>query len=152
MPITVRFARPDEADALTALCKRSKAHWGYDAGFMALSEASLTISPDLIASGRVYLAERDGVLAGMASLEPLEDHVFDLLHLFVEPEEIESGVGRQLFEAISALARSLGGKRLSILADPYAEAFYKRLGARRVGEAPSDAVPDRMLPVLEYDL
>lgn len=152
MPITVRFARPEEALALSALCKRSKAHWGYDAGFMALSEASLTISPELIAAGRVLVAEREGEVLGMASLEPLEAGVFDLLHLFVEPDAIESGVGRTLFEAICGLARRLGGKRLSITADPYAEAFYKQMGARRVGEAPSEAAPDRMLPVLEYDL
>ena len=50
------------------------------------------------------------------------------------------------------MARAQGGKRLSILADPYAEAFYKDMGATRIGEAPSDAVPDRMLPVLEYTL
>ena len=152
MPITVRFARPEEADALTSLCQRSKAHWGYDAGFMALSEASLTIPPGLILTGRVLAAERDGALVGMASLEPLEDGVFDLLHMFVDPDAIESGVGRTLFAATAELARSLGGKRLSILADPYAEAFYKRMGARRIGGAPSDAVPDRMLPVLEFAL
>lgn len=152
MPITVRFASPEEAPVLSALCKRSKAHWGYDAGFMALSEASLTISPAQILGGRVLAAERAGTVVGMASLEPLEAGVFDLVHLFVEPEAIESGVGSTLFEAACDLARRLSGKRLSITADPYAEAFYKQMGARRVGEAPSEAAPDRMLPVLEYDL
>ena len=33
--MTIRRARPDEADALTALATRAKAHWGYDAEFMA---------------------------------------------------------------------------------------------------------------------
>lgn len=152
MTISIRPARLDEADALTALCKRSKAHWGYDAGFMALSEPSLTIPPALVATGRVLAAEENGKLLGMASLEPLEDGVFDLLHMFVEPEVIGNGVGHALFGAICDLARGLGGKRLSILADPYAELFYKDMGATRVGEAPSDATPDRMLPVLEYPL
>ena len=31
----VRPARPDEAEALTALVLRSKAHWGYDEAFTA---------------------------------------------------------------------------------------------------------------------
>ena len=43
-----------------------------------------------------------------------------------------------------------GGTCLSILSDPFAEAFYTRLGAARVGEAPSDAVQGRLLPLLEY--
>ncbi len=31
---TIRAARPGEADALSALCLRSKAHWGYDDDFL----------------------------------------------------------------------------------------------------------------------
>ena len=42
--LSVRSARVGEAQSLTALCQRSKAHWGYDAEFMRLSQASLTVS------------------------------------------------------------------------------------------------------------
>ena len=152
MTISIRPARLNEAEALSDLCKRSKAHWGYDAGFMALSQASLTIRPAQISAGRVIVAETDGALSGVATVEPLGDGLADLQHLFVEPEQIEQGVGRSLFAAACNLARRQGARQLSILSDPYAEAFYKQLGARRVGEAPSDAVPDRMLPMLEFDL
>lgn len=150
--LTVRPARPDEAEALSALNKRSKAHWGYDAAFMALSDTSLTVTPALIATGRVLVAERGGALAGMASLDPLGNGVFDLLHMFVEPDAIGTGAGRALFDAICAMARTLGGSRLSIMADPNAAGFYERLGAQPAGEAPSDAVPGRMLPMLDFDL
>ncbi len=149
--ITIRVARLDEADALSALCKRSKAHWGYDAAFMRLSDASLTIAPALIATERVLVAE-DATLLGMASLEPLREGVYDLLHMFVDPSAIGRGVGRGLFEAICAMARREGAAMLSIMADPHAEAFYLRLGAVHAGEAPSDAIPGRMLPMLEYRL
>ena len=37
----LRLARAGEAAALTALCLRSKAHWGYDADFMAKARARL---------------------------------------------------------------------------------------------------------------
>jgi GNAT superfamily N-acetyltransferase len=150
--MTVRPAAPSEAAALSALCKRAKAHWGYDAAFMAMSDASLTIAPALIEAGRVLIAEKNGQLLGMASLEPLEDGTFDLLHMFVEPSAIGSGVGRVLFRDIATLARTLGAMRLSILADPHAEAFYLRMGAQRIGEAPSDAIPGRFLPLLKFDL
>lgn len=148
----IRVACADEAAALSALCKRSKAHWGYDAQFMQLSDASLTIAPQLIATGRVLVAERDGVLLGMASLDPLPGGLWDLLHMFIDPAAIGSGAGRVLFDAITALARAQGGTRMQIHADPHAEGFYLRLGATRVGEAPSDSVPGRMLPVLDYAL
>ena len=147
----IRDARPSEAAALSALCKRSKAHWGYDAEFMRLSDASLTIAPELIAKGRVIVAE-DGALLGMASLDPIETGVFDLLHMFVDPGAIGRGVGRALFAAICERARKESGKLISILADPNAEAFYLRMGAVRAGDAPSDSVPSRRLPMLAFAL
>ncbi len=152
--ITIRPARPDEADALSALCMRSKAHWGYDAAFMALSRPSLTITPDLIASGRVRVAEdEDGTLLGMSSVAPLpEDGCYDLLHLFVEPRAIRTGAGRALFDAAAAMAKSHGARTLAIFADPNAAEFYRRVGARDAGEGPSEAIPGRMLPLLHYAL
>jgi GNAT superfamily N-acetyltransferase len=149
---TIRPARPDEAPALSALCRRSKAHWGYDADFMAASEKALTIPPALIAEGRVLVAEDGaGNIAGVASTAPLDAAGnYDLVHLFVEPGAIGTGAGRMLFAAIVALIKAEGGKRLEIIADPFAEEFYLRQGAIRVGEAPSESIPGRMLPLLEY--
>jgi hypothetical protein len=55
--VLVRLARPEEAAALTALCIRSKAHWGYDSEFMRQSAIALTITPSMIEEGRVLVAE-----------------------------------------------------------------------------------------------
>ena len=52
----------------------------------------------------------------------------------------------------SAEARRRDAKRLTILADPYAAGFYERNGARLIGEAPSDAIPGRSLPLYEIKL
>src|SRR6185295_13664214 len=128
--VTIRRARPDEAAALSALCKRAKAHWGYDAAFMRLSDVSLTISPALIETGRVLIAQNArNTPLGVASLQPLQNGVWDLLHMFVEPGAIGSGVGKALFERIAGLAAAHGARRLSIQSDPHAEAFYLRMGA-----------------------
>jgi GNAT superfamily N-acetyltransferase len=151
MEFIIRTAHVGEAETLSALCKRSKAHWGYDAAFMQLSNASLTIAPTLISTGRVIVAE-DGALLGVASLEPLKDGTYDLLHMFVDPAAIGRGVGTALFAEIAVRAKEEGACELSILADPHAEPFYIRMGAVRVGDAPSDAVPGRMLPLLSYRL
>jgi hypothetical protein len=51
-----------------------------------------------------------------------------------------------------AEARQRGAERLTILADPNAAGFYERNGAARIGEAPSDAVPGRPLPLYELRL
>jgi len=146
--ISVRSARVGESQSLTALCVRSKAHWGYDEAFMRLSQASLTVSEAEIVERRVLVAERQGLVFGVARVEP--DGELGLL--FVDPRTMNRGAGRALFEAAVALARRLGAKRMAILADPNAAPFYERMGARLVSQAPSDAIPGRMLPLYEYDL
>jgi GNAT superfamily N-acetyltransferase len=148
----VRSAKPGESLNLTALCVRSKAHWGYDAAFMTLSAAALNVSEDDIAAGRVLVAV-DGTdrAIGMACVLP-EGDTADLDALFVDPPAIGSGAGRALFDAAVALARHQGARRMTILADPNAASFYERMGARYLRNAPSDAIPGRTLPFYEYDL
>jgi GNAT superfamily N-acetyltransferase len=148
----VRSARAEEAVALTALCVRSKAHWGYDAEFMRQAAVVLTVTPAIIEKGRVLVAEdRDNGLLGIAAVEPAQpEGGFELALLFVEPSVIGTGVGRTLFEAAVELVGRQGGRSLSILADPFAAQFYQRMGAIKVGEAPSDAIAGRSVPLLEY--
>jgi GNAT superfamily N-acetyltransferase len=150
--VRVRPARAEEADALTRLSIRSKAHWGYDAEFMRLAAIALAVRPATIEEGRVVVAEdRNGRPLGVAAIEPTDvERSFDLSLLFVEPSAIGKGIGRTLFEAAAALAARQGGVSLSILADPSAAPFYRHLGAVRIGEAPSDAIPGRLLPLFEY--
>jgi predicted N-acetyltransferase YhbS len=78
------------------------------------------------------------------------DGAYDLSRLFVEPSVIRTGIGRALFAVAVAVIAKRGGRSLSILSDPFAVAFYQRLGAIRVGDAPSDAISGRRLPLLEY--
>jgi GNAT superfamily N-acetyltransferase len=152
MSAQVRSAKPGEAASLTALCVRSKAHWGYDAAFMKLSAAALAVSEDDIAAGRVLVAVGDADrVVGMACVLP-EGDTADLDALFVDPPAIGSGAGRALFDAAVILARRQGARRMTILADPNAAAFYERMGAHYLRHAPSDAIPGRTLPFYEYDL
>ena len=68
--VQVRSAKPGESRSLTALCVRSKAHWGYDDIFMRLSQASLTVTDADIASGRILVATDDDRIVGVARSNP----------------------------------------------------------------------------------
>jgi len=141
-----------EGAHLSALCLRSKAHWGYDDAFMQMSAASLEVREADIAAGRVLVAVDDaGKLIGVAGIAT-DGESADLDVMFVDPPAIGSGAGRLLFEAAASLARGLGARRMTILADPNAGAFYERMGARFLHDAPSDAIPGRTLPLYELDL
>jgi GNAT superfamily N-acetyltransferase len=153
--IVVRAARTDDADMLSALCHRSKRHWGYGDAFMARSSPSLTVRAEAIADGRVFVAsagDDPARVLGMAELAPIEDGVIDLDKLFVDPPAIGRGAGAVLLRHAAQAARQRGARTLTILADPNAAAFYERMGARFLRMAPSDAIPGRELPFYEIDL
>ena len=152
-PLSVRSARVEEASGLSALCVRSKAVWGYDPSFMALARTALEVSPEQIAAGDVWVPAAEGSIAGIVSLGPgNQPDTLDLDKLFVEPVRIRTGVGRLLLAHAVREARRRGANRLTILADPNAAGFYERCGARSIGEAPSNAIPGRLLPLLEITL
>jgi GNAT superfamily N-acetyltransferase len=148
------LARIEEASALSELCFQSKASWGYDEDFMALARVALAVSPEQIAAGEVWVATAaDESLAGIVALGPsAQPNTLDLDKLFVEPQRIRTGVGRALLTHAIIEARRRGAERLTILADPYAAGFYERNGARLIGQAPSDAIPGRSLPLYEIKL
>ena len=149
--LSIRAAVRSEAELLSDLCRRSKAHWGYDDAFMRQSDPSLTIRDDWIAAGDVLVCEQDGHVAGVAAIEQDEGR-FEVASFFVEPADMGKGVGAMLFKALLNLARDKRIDRLFILSDPNAADFYAKMGARLVGEEPSDAIAGRTLPLLEIDL
>lgn len=151
MTAELRPARPEELDTLSALCLRSKAHWGYDAAFMAACVQELTLTPlDLEQDAVIVLEDEHGV-AGVAQVSLDADGCF-LDKLFVEPSHMGLGYGKQLYLWALDTARSLGARELVIEADPDAALFYEKLGARPAGEVPSGSVAGRVLPRFVHPL
>ena len=151
----IRRARLDEAELITALTLRSKAHWGYDSTFMRTAAEDLKFRPEkFLPDFHVYVLEQDSQLIGYCALIPPVDSAdaIELHDLFVEPRFIGQGHEKQLWDYAIQMARSLGFARLILTADPNAEAFYVRQGATRVGAKPSTIDPARTLPVLELRL
>ncbi len=150
--ILVRRAKPSEAEALSALALRSKAHWGYDPDFIARCREALTVTEAMIASHDVFVAESSGRPLGFYVLKagPADEGVLDFM--FVDPVAIGQGLGERLWRHAVQRAAGHGYKALRIDADPHAEGFYRRMGAVRVGEVASTVDPGRMLPLMRYRL
>jgi len=148
--VVLRWARASDADGLTAIALRAKAHWGYSAELLALWRDELTITPEKIAASAVLVAERSGTLVGMAAIAGDGEEV-ELADLWVDPDAMGSGIGRRLFERALAVARDRGALRVVLDADPNAEDFYLHLGARRIGMVASQPV-GRELPRMLVEL
>ena len=147
----LRSPRIDELSAISDLCIRSKAYWGYDDAFMEACRSELTWVPSDLTDGRAAVASDDGGLRAVAQVTVSGD-VADLERLFVDPAAMGDGLGRRMFEWAVSVARAEGATRMTIEADPDAAPFYKRMGAVEVGTAPSGSIPGRRLPLLEYPL
>lgn len=149
--LSIRPASPDEAELLSDLALRSKAHWGYSQEFLEACCPELTLSPDYISSSPVFVLEEEKKIIGFYGLREQDDEV-ELLYLFVEPSRINRGYGRALWNHAVETAARLGSQRITIESDPYAEAFYQMMGARNVGFVSSSVEADRKLPLLELSL
>ena len=145
--VRIRRAELSEAEALSALAMRSKAMWGYDEDFMAMCREELTVQPDAIAGGDVWVAEDEGRLLGVLELTQ-EDDAVDVRLIFVEPGAVGTGIGRMLWDHAEARARALGAATLTVDADPNALGYYQRMGMRVIGRSPSGSIPGRTLPRL----
>ncbi len=144
--LVIRAARADEAAALTDLAMRSKAYWGYEADFLARCRAALEVKTAALSAQPRFVAERRGRRLGFYGFEPLPDGV-GLDYLFVEPDCVGQGVGRALWRHALAVAARLGHPTLTVVADPNAAGFYRRMGAEPAGGQESELEPGRILPV-----
>lgn len=101
-------------------------------------------------NNEVYVALDKNEIIGFYALTT-GDSKLVLEHMWVTPPHIRMGVGRELFNHAVRQAGSLNASAIEIEADPYAEGFYERLGAQRIGEAAADVDgQQRRLPRLVY--
>jgi len=145
-------AQPEDADVLTEIAHAAKRHWGYPERWIQTWRDILTMRPEFIAENVAYSAIEESRAVGFYLLTT-EDDGLHLDHLWIAPHAMGRGIGRALFQHAVAEAKRLGHLALRIEADPNAEGFYTRMGARRVGETVTELEGQRReLPLLLYEL
>lgn len=149
----IEFRAPsrDELALLSALCLRSKSVWGYDDVFLEACRDELTLTPADLSRTRVLVAVANDSHAGVVQVA-CDGDIASLEKLFVAPERIGTGIGRRLFAWARRKASAAGARGMIIDADPGAVGFYKRMGARKIGQAPSGSIAGRTLPRLIVDI
>jgi ribosomal protein S18 acetylase RimI-like enzyme len=133
---SIRDARPDEALALEALHRRSSDVWDEDRANLALHPDAIEPPHAAIADGRVRVAvDTTGRLLGFSVVLDVENGRCELDDLFVEPDVMRLGVGRQLVADVVARARAAGAKHVDVIANSNAVGFYERVGFVTTGRA-----------------
>jgi GNAT superfamily N-acetyltransferase len=152
MSLIIRPATAADAPTLTEIAHAAKRHWGYPRSWIEAWRHVLTLTPHYIARHRVFVAVEGARAVGFYALEDEGDR-WSLGHMWVLPDRIGSGVGRFLFSDAARRAGAIRPGVLRIESDPYAEGFYLRMGAERVGTVAADVEgTQRVLPLLELQV
>ena len=150
--MSIRNALQGEAELLTDLTFRSKASWGYDNDFMESCRLGLTIHTSDIENSEnvIRVIETDSTVVGFYFLRLKEGRQARLRFFFIDPQYQRHGFGAMLFADVVEIATKRDISSISIESDPYAEAFYEKMGAVKVGEVSSESIKGRVLPLMEY--
>lgn len=152
MNIHIRRAIPSEADTLSHIALSAKAHWGYPQHWMEIWKPQLTFSPEYFEKNESWAAEYGDKPIAFYTLQEKNGKAW-IENMWVLPEYIGMGIGRQLFMDALSRSRLKGYLILQLEADPNAVSFYKKMGMYQVGESnyPVEG-QDRILPVMELVL
>ena len=148
--VELRSLESDDLRSASELCMQAKAHWGYDAAFLAACVPALQLKETDLSEGAVTGAFDRDMLIGVIHIM-FDDENCLLDKLFVDPAWMYCGVGRKLFEWCQQEACKRDMAKVVIESDPFAEPFYIAMGCRKVGHTRCNST-ERMLPLLELIL
>lgn len=150
--IRLEPAELSDLERLSEIAFAAKAYWQYPAEWLERWRPQLTITESDLSSGTAVKLIVGGEIRGFYLLRK-DDEKLWLEHLWVAPDGIGHGFGRQLFEHAMAAAKEMGHSSVHIESDPNAEGFYAAMGASKVGESRSELEGKvRILPLMEFKL
>lgn len=145
----IRRARLADRDGLSAMMAGSN---GYDlpaARSMILRFAqSWTYGP----GDEVWVMESEGQTLGFFQLLPLASPDWELDLFFTDNRMQGRGHGARLFKQVRSRGQSLGAARILISSNPGAAGFYRRQGARDIGQSPPVGDITWLRPRLALDI
>ena len=148
----IRRATVEEAPTLSKIALDAKSHWGYPEHWIKHWEADLTITPEFINNNQVFVFESEGEIRGFYAL-CLDQSDVELEHMWVAPQDIGTGIGKELFLDAMDRAATFNANEVQLTADPNAAGFYERMGAKKIGEASSTIDGQlRTLPRMKVEL
>jgi GNAT superfamily N-acetyltransferase len=142
-PTGIRIVDPRERSLanINGLIARSKAHWDWPEGYLEKALPLHTITPEYLRSNHCFeVLDADDKLIAFSSVV-VSDARIVLDNLWVTPELIGQGIGRQACEHVFRFARERGWRELWVIPDPPAEVFYVKMGFSDTGERVPSRVP-----------
>ena len=138
----IRTATLADHDAVREVRRRSSLSNAGDRDNLLANPETLEYDATPLREGRTRVAVVDDRVIGLATTLPTEEGL-ELEALFVDPEWMRRGIGRELVLDVVDAARASGIGRVDVTANQHALAFYESVGfvsdgeiATRFGPAP----------------
>lgn len=156
--ILITNASPKDHLTLTNVAFNAKRSWNYPEEYFDIWKNELTITKEYVNRNIVYNAYYRNEIAGFYSIvenkkdfyagEVFVQKGFWMEHLFIKQKYQRLGIGILLMKHAKELCGEMKINKLFIFVDPYAEGFYRKIGAKYLYHSTS-SVPGRTIPVYE---
>ncbi len=97
MNLTIEQAKPEEAEALTAVAVAAKGYWGYPQEWLDLWREELVITAEKIRAGDYHVGRIGQEIVFVYAIGPVSGTTFELEACWMAPAYIGQGYGRALF-------------------------------------------------------
>jgi predicted GNAT family N-acyltransferase len=147
----IEKANIDDDGILTEITKKSKAYWGYSNEQIEIWSELLTITKTYIETNNVFNIVVNNKIVGYYSFFENEENNVKLDNLFILPDYIGKGFGRDLMNDFLTRIKKTGTKKVTLDSEPNAEKFYAKFGFKKVGQMET-SIKDRYLPIMELKM
>ena len=145
----------EDIATLTKIALESKAYWGYSNDLIENWKEDLTVTSMMVEEMEVFkfIETETNTIAGFYILntQKVENKNIELEFLFIHPNFIGRGIGKQLLHHAFFVGKKLGNKSMTLLADPNAASFYKSQGFTVIHKKES-SIKGRFLPIMKVEL
>lgn len=149
--MAIEKARIHDNETLTEITKKSKAFWAYSPEQIEIWSEQLTISKTYIETNQVFNLVLDSKIVGYYSFFYTDEETIKLDNLFILPDSIGKGHGRELMLDFLTRVKATNTKKVILESEPNSEMFYAKFGFVRVGQLET-SIKDRYLPIMELEL
>lgn len=147
--LTYKAAKLNDAQLLSRTAFVSKQFWGYSDDLMALWKAEIEITEEYILNNEVVKVFDENCFIGFYALKEKENKCLEIDHLWLLPNYIKKGYGKQIFSHILGYAKETGVLKLNLVAEPNAKTFYDKMGGVVIKKNQSK-ISGRYLDVYEF--
>lgn len=149
--LNIRSAKADEYEILTNIAIESESFWEYDSDHMEKFKSVYKITEEFISNNSTFVLEKDENIVGFYGFI-IENNEPSLEYLYIEPQYINKGYGKLLWNHMVENCKKNSIKGFSIVTSQQTKEFYTKMGAVQVGEIESLVQNVHKIPLLTYTL